>query len=102
MSSKDTRFKPGVSGNPKGRPEGVVSVVQKLRKRFRENPAEFEDFLDKYIKNPNNQKHIAEMLDGKPAQSIQADVKVELPQPLLNNVHSNDSNQETTEAEEED
>lgn len=62
------RFIPGVSGNLNGRPEGSVSVITEIKRIFRENPDKFEDFLEKYLKNPNNEKHIAEMIDGKPMQ----------------------------------
>jgi hypothetical protein len=59
-------FKKGQSGNPAGKPKGAISVIARLKKKFRENPEEFEEFLDRYSKNPNNERHITEMLDGKP------------------------------------
>ena len=65
---KEHQFKPGQSGNPKGKPEGAISIIARLKKRFRENPEELEEFLDRYLKNTQNEKHIAEMIDGKPQQ----------------------------------
>jgi hypothetical protein len=34
----DGTFKPGVSGNPGGRPVGSVSIVGMIRKKFEEHP----------------------------------------------------------------
>ena len=70
------RFKPGESGNPAGKPVGAVSVKARLKRMFRENPDKFEEFIQRYLKNPNNEKHVTEMLDGKPAQAIQLDAEV--------------------------
>ena len=44
MSNKDTRFKKGVSGNPKGRPKGKSSTAD----AFRKNPKAL-DILNKVI-----------------------------------------------------
>jgi len=97
---------PFVKGDPninrKGRPEGVISVKKRLKKIFEDNPQEFEDYLMRYIKNPANEKHIAEMLDGKPHQNIDSHVKIELPKPLLYNVRDHNSDQEAIEAPKED
>ena len=68
----------GVSGNPNGRPKGSVSPKDRIRQMFESNPEQFDDFLDEYIKDPQNKKHVVEMLDGKPNQST--DVNLKLPQ----------------------
>ena len=60
----------GQSGNPDGRPKGSISPRDTIRKMFEANPTTFEDFLTKYLDDPNNRKHLVEMLDGKPTQSI--------------------------------
>jgi len=70
------RFKPGESGNPAGKPVGAVSVKARLKRMFRENPDKFEEFIQRYLKNPNNEKHLTGMLDDKPAQAIQLDAEV--------------------------
>ena len=31
----------------------------------------FQEFIDEYIKDPNNRKHIVEMIDGKPKQNLE-------------------------------
>lgn len=71
-------FKPGQSGNPKGKAKGTISVVARIKKRFKDNPEMFEQFLDDYMENKQNHKHLTEMIDGKPKQSIDAKVEAEL------------------------
>ena len=65
-TDKPWLFKKGQSGNPLGRPKGSISPIGAVKKIFEENPAEFAAFLEEYVKNPNNAKHIVEMIDGKP------------------------------------
>ena len=89
--------------NPDGRTEGSISVISRLKKEFREHPEKFDEFLKRYLKNPQNEKHITEMIDGKPAQSI--DMEVTLPKPIMditNGVLQDNSNKEDSEIDEED
>lgn len=74
-------FKKGESGNPNGRPLGVISVVTRMREKFRDNPELLDDFLERYMKNPQNEKHITEMLDGKPF--ARGEMKLDLPTSLI-------------------
>jgi len=66
---------PFVKGDPRinreGRPKGSISVVTRLKQMFAENPAEFEAFIKRYKENPMNEKHITEMIDGKPQQKLE-------------------------------
>lgn len=71
-------FKKGQSGNPKGKPKGAISVKARLKKMFRENPELFEEYMMRYLSNSQNEKHIAEMIDGKPKQSVDAKVEADL------------------------
>lgn len=58
-------------GNPGGgRPKGSISVITRLKQIFQENPDDFEAFIRKYKENPMNEKHIVEMIDGKPKMTI--------------------------------
>ena len=61
-----------VKGTPPGpgRPLGSVSVITKLKQQFADDPKGFDEFVERYKENPNNEKHIAEMIDGKPSQSV--------------------------------
>jgi hypothetical protein len=52
--------------NPNGRPVGSISPIGRVKQIFEENPEEFEEFIRKYLKDPNNRKHIVEMIDGSP------------------------------------
>ena len=63
-------FPKGISGNPAGRPKGSISVMTKLKQIYQNNPEEFDAFIDRYRKNPDNDRHQVEMLDGKPKQPI--------------------------------
>jgi len=49
-----------------GRPKGSVSPISSVKSIFKDNPEVFESFLKEYMSNPNNTKHIVEMIDGKP------------------------------------
>ena len=75
------RLLPGNTANPDGRPVGSVSVITALKKRFRENPEQFNEFLERYIENPANERHIAEMIDGKPF--ARGEMKIDLPTSLI-------------------
>lgn len=62
-------FPKGVSGNPLGRPKGSLSVIGSIKQIFEENPDQFQDFINKYLKDPKNRQHIVEMIDGRPKGS---------------------------------
>ncbi len=66
----DGTFKPGVSGNPGGRPVGSVSIVGMIRKKFEEQPEYAEKWVEKLLEDPSNRKAVMEQIDGKPKQSI--------------------------------
>jgi hypothetical protein len=59
-------------GNPGGpsRPVGSVSIVAKIKKKFEEDPAYFDEWVKKLMEDPANRKAILEQIDGKPKQSI--------------------------------
>lgn len=90
------QFKPGQSGNLKGRPKGKSLkeyTREMLAKMTEEERLEFLRGIDK--------DKIWEMAEGKPAQSVDTHMKVELPKPLLDNVRNYTSDQETPEPQEE-
>ena len=64
--------------NMEGRPKGSLSVMGKLKQMWEENPEDFINFVNEYRKDPMSRRHITEMLDGKPRQPIDHDVKGEL------------------------
>jgi hypothetical protein len=76
---KPYQFKPGESGNPKGRPPGTFSPITMIRKYFEDNPEDASLFVMDYMQNPYNSKHIIEMLDGRPAQRVTVAGDAELP-----------------------
>jgi hypothetical protein len=77
------RFKPGQSGNPKGRPKGSISITESIRKKLMEHPPgqrkTYLTFLiirifDLAIKEGDTTmiKQIWAYIDGMPIQSIDA------------------------------
>jgi len=64
--------------NMEGRPKGSLSVMGKLKQMWEENPADFENFVKQYRDDPMSRRHITEMLDGKPRQPIDHDLRGEL------------------------
>lgn len=90
----------GESGNPNGRPPGSISPTDEIRKMFARNEVDFHEFLEEYLNDKANRKHVIEMLDGKPSEKIDVTTKgKELPQPLLYAVRDHNRNREGTETE---
>lgn len=79
----DGTFKPGVSGNPHGRPVGSISVIDKLRQIYAEDPTKFRSFVERYASNEANDRHQVEMLDGKAMQKTDITTNGESITPLL-------------------
>lgn len=67
------QFKPGVSGNPAGKPPGTISIVAKIKKKFEEDPVYFEEWVSKLIEDPKERRAIMEQIDGKPRQTVGID-----------------------------
>ena len=59
--------------NTEGRTKGSLSVIGKLKQIWKDNPEDFEGFVKQYMEDPNNRKHITEMIDGKAWQNIGID-----------------------------
>ena len=78
---KKYKWPKGVSGNPKGKEPGTLSPKATIRAMFVKNPKRFQEFLEEYIEDPNNRRHLVEMLDGRPHQS--GDMEVTLPKSLI-------------------
>ena len=96
---KPWQFKAGQSGNPAGRPKGALSPITRVRQIFEDNPDSFDKFVKEYMEDPNNRKHLVEMLDGKPRQNVQLEGG-EKPIPLIqiNAIPRNNSSKEDTTA----
>lgn len=86
----DGTFKPGVSGNPLGRPPGSISIVALLKKRLEEVPLGqvktwAEQIVDMTLENAIVRKdqaainNIMAHIDGAPKQTVAH----EIPQSLV-------------------
>lgn len=88
---KPFQFKPGQSGNPGGRPQGAISIVAKIKKKFEENPEYFDEWVDELLKDRANRRAVMEQIDGKPHQTTDITSGGEkLPTPILMNVPSDE------------
>ena len=68
---KDWLFKKGQSGNPNGRPKGSVSIKDRIRQRLQENPDEFENLVEFYLKDKKMRDLLWKMLEGLPKQQTE-------------------------------
>ena len=64
------RWKPGESGNKTGRPRGVISLVEELKKYLRRNPEDVASIIEALVKqgkigNMTATKEMLERIDGK-------------------------------------
>lgn len=94
---KQYQWVKGESGNPDGRPPGSISPTDEIRKMFAKNEVDFHEFLEEYLNDKANRKHVIEMLDGKPAEKVDVTTKgKELPTPLLYALRNNERNPESS------
>lgn len=98
------RFKPGISGNPEGKPQGAknkFSFTDYWQKRWEENPGEFTALATEWLQDEKLRALIIQMIDGRPKQDITSDGKA-LPTPIYGGLSGHDSNKEDLPAQEKD
>lgn len=75
--SLETRFKPGESGNPKGRPKGRFSITSQIIDYLKNNPHKNEEIISWLL---NNRKDLVwQMIDPKPPQDLNVGGQAENP-----------------------
>lgn len=65
--------------NPAGRPKGSVSINDRIRQIFLDDPEAFNMWVKNYMQDPSNAKHIHDQMEGKPKQSIEHAGDAKLP-----------------------
>ena len=65
-------FKSGAewTGNKNGRPKDSISIKDRIRQRLQENPDEFENLVEFYLKDKKMRDLLWKMLEGLPKQSV--------------------------------
>lgn len=82
-------FKKGQSGNPKGRPVGVISITSAIKRRLAEKAKDgrthLEHTIDVIVEKANKEKDYSTLktiwnyIDGMPIQKMQGNFKIEKP-----------------------
>lgn len=67
--SETGKFKEGNPGG--GRPKGSVSIKDRIRQFLRDNPDQFEELCQYYIKDRKMRELLWKMLEGLPKQSTE-------------------------------
>lgn len=62
------QFKPGQSGNPKGRPPGSVSLRDQIRQHLEDNPEVVKELIQYFVKK--NPELMWQMLEGSPPKYV--------------------------------
>lgn len=97
-------FKPGVSGNPNGRPPKGYSITETFQEMFKADPLKKQELADAIFKrakqgDPTALKLVWNYMDGMPQQKLDHTTNgKDLPTPLLSGVTDVPSNNGSTEA----
>ena len=68
LHDENGKFAPGhpkIGGIQKG-DKHKLSPIGEVIRIFEDEPERFKEFIDGYLKDPSNRRHIVEMIDGKP------------------------------------
>jgi len=91
---KDTKFQPGVSGNPAGRPVGSVSIIAEAKRVLRNDPERLKEIVEDLLDNKKLRLELIRQIDGMPKQSheVSGEIKAPLTTIIINPVKKQKSN----------
>jgi len=76
MPKEDTQFKPGQSGNPKGKPKGYISLKKRVQEYWQANPEAHNKVVERVATDPKFHDLTWKMLEGMPQQKTEVDATV--------------------------
>jgi len=69
------RWRPGQSGNPKGKPKGTVSILTHIKAYLAEHPEKIDELVQYYLNNKKLRDLLIKMIDGSPRQQVEANLR---------------------------
>ena len=74
-------FQKGVSGNPKGKPKGAISIKQQIKQYYQVHPEELHKRIARLATEAKYDQMWLSYVDGLPMQKT--DVTIKAPTPIL-------------------
>lgn len=69
------RWRPGQSGNPKGKKKGTVSILTHIKAYLADHPEKIDELVQYYLNNKKLRDLLLKMIDGSPRQQLEASLR---------------------------